>query len=588
MKKYHRLLSRQLKKIDLDHLSKDDLELLFDKVSDAYTAFDGDMAQLENTLEKSSQELFEANQQLRSNVEAVSQQLEQVAENIKEVIFEMDTHGQWTYLNHAWEKLTSTKIADSLGKPYHHSFKDHLGFPLDDFLGLNDTEIEVSNKKIEVKAEKLGIKWLDFSLKSIKSKEGTKQGFIGTIVDITRLKESELALIKAKEKETKANRAKDEFLSTMSHEIRTPLNAVIGVSNLLLLEDPKPEQMEYLTALKDSSEHLLGLVNDILDFNKIASGSIIFEQRCLSLHELIRRQQNIFQQNVKEKNLSFDVRIDALLPRLLVGDTVRISQIFTNLIGNAIKFTEMGGVFVSLDVLRQNEELCEVLFEVSDTGIGIPKRKLGAIFRSFEQADLDTTRKYGGTGLGLAICKRLLQLLDSDLKVESQLGQGSKFFFTLKFKKENRIKALKNTVPYTTIGSGLQGSRILVAEDNKVNTMVIKKFLEKWKVDFHLAPNGKIAQEMASQNRYDMILMDLQMPVMNGYEASSAIRTSKDSLNSDIPIYALSASTRMASRNDIFKYGMNGLITKPFNPEELYQTLNKILNDEGISITGKS
>ncbi|MCM4152545.1 PAS domain S-box protein [Arenibacter sp. N53] len=583
---YHRLLNRQLKKVDLDDRTRDLITPLLHQVNEAYKAFDSDLEHVENVLEKSSQELFQTNQQLKNSIESISGQLSKVAGNIKDVIFEMDLKGNWSYLNPAWQKLTGLKVMDCLGKPFHQSLKDDQGRDYTGLIDLKRPNFKTISKIF--KSQTIGghHKWLDFSLKVIKSEDGNIEGYIGAIVDISKIKETELALIEAKEKESMANKAKDEFLTTMSHEIRTPLNAVIGISHLLLLENPKKEQLENLSTLKHSSEHLLCLVNDILDFNKIASGQLELEERDFSLNQVLNGLQSIFHNTAKDKDLRLLVKTDTTLPKTFIGDSTRLSQILTNLVSNAIKFTEEGKVTVDIEALEIADEYCVLEFNISDTGIGIPVDKRDKIFLSFAQANSDTTRKYGGTGLGLAICKRLLEIMDSDLKLESEVGKGSTFSFTLKLLKSSMADYQEDVYDFEAKSihqqEHLKGARILVAEDNKVNIMVIEKFLSKWQVDFDIAENGLIAINMAMENTYDMILMDLQMPVMNGFEASKAIRESGNPLNKVMPIYALSASTGMDIKNQLGEYGIDGLICKPFNPTELFKTLTSILQQKYV------
>lgn len=583
---YHRLLKRQLKKVDLDDSSLDLIAPLLHQINEAYKAFDSDLDQVENVLEKSSQELFQTNQQLKNSVESISGQLSKVAGNIKDVIFEMDLKGNWSYLNPAWQKLTGFKVVDCLGKPFHHFLKDDKGKDYTTLIDLKKPNLKTISKSFKSQTTNGEHKWLDFSLKVIKAENGSIEGYIGTIVDITKIKETELALIEAKEKESMANKAKDDFLTTMSHEIRTPLNAVIGISHLLLLENPNKEQLENLNALKHSSEHLLCLVNDILDFNKIASGLLELEERDFSLKHLLTGLQSIFHNTAKDKDLRLLVKTDTTLPKMFIGDSTRLSQILTNLVSNAIKFTEEGKVTVDIEALEVTDDYCVLEFFITDTGIGIPEDKRDKIFLSFAQANSDTTRKYGGTGLGLAICKRLLELMDSDLKLESEVGKGSTFSFKLKLQKSTMADHQEDLYAFDVnsihLQENLKGARILVAEDNKVNIMVIEKFLSKWQVDFDIAENGLIACNMAMENNYDMILMDLQMPVMNGFEASKIIRESNNPYNKYMPIYALSASTGMDIKNQLGEYGIDGLICKPFNPTELFKTLTTILQQKYI------
>ncbi|SHF04933.1 PAS domain S-box-containing protein [Arenibacter palladensis] len=583
---YHRLLKRQLKKIDLDGDTLDLIAPLLHQVDEAYKAYDSDLQQVENVLEKSSQELFQTNQQLKNSVESISGQLSKVAGNIKDVIFEMDLNGNWSYLNPAWRKLTGYKVKDCLGKPYYQFLKDDQGNDFKNLIDLKKPNFKTISKSFKSQIITGEYKWLDFSLKVIMSEEGHIEGYIGAIVDITKIKETELALIEAKEKESMANKAKDEFLTTMSHEIRTPLNAVIGISHLLLLENPKMEQLENLSTLKHSSEHLLCLVNDILDFNKIASGQLELEERDFSLNQVLNGLRSIFHNTAKEKDIRLLIKKDTSLPKTFIGDSTRLSQILTNLVSNAIKFTEEGKVMVDIEVLKVEADFYVLEFVISDTGIGIPEDKKDKIFLSFAQANSDTTRKYGGTGLGLAICKRLLEIMDSDLELESEVGKGSTFSFKLKLQKSSMTDYQEDNNAFDARSihdqDNLKGARILVAEDNKVNIMVIEKFLSKWQVDFDIAENGLIALNKALENTYDMILMDLQMPVMNGFEASKAIRESNNPLNKVMPIYALSASTGMDIKNQLGEYGIDGLICKPFNPTELFKTLTSILQQKYI------
>ncbi len=583
---YHRLLKRQLRKIDLDDSTLDLIAPLLHQVDEAYKAYDCDLEQVENVLEKSSQELFQTNQQLKNSVESISGQLSKVAGNIKDVIFEMDLNGNWSYLNPAWRKLTGYKVKDCLGKPYYQFLKDEQGNDLKNLIDLRTPNFKTISKSFKSQIITGEHKWLDFSLKVIMSEDGNIEGYIGAIVDISKIKETELALIEAKEKESMANKAKDEFLTTMSHEIRTPLNAVIGISHLLLLENPKPEQLENLSTLKHSSEHLLCLVNDILDFNKIASGQLELEERDFSLNQVLNGLGSIFHNSAKEKDIRLLIKKDTSIPKTFIGDSTRLSQILTNLVSNAIKFTEEGKVKVDIEVLEVKEDFYFLEFVISDTGIGIPEDKKDKIFLSFAQANSDTTRKYGGTGLGLAICKRLLEIMDSDLELESEVGKGSTFSFKLKLQKSSMTDHQEDIYSFDAKSfheqDNLKGTRILVAEDNKVNIMVIEKFLSKWQVDFEIAENGLIALNKALENTYDMILMDLQMPVMNGFEASKAIRDSNNPLNKVMPIYALSASTGMDIKNQLGEYGIDGLICKPFNPTELFKTLTSILQQKYI------
>lgn len=578
----HRLLRRQLKKLSLEPDNVLDIAPLLVQIESAYKDYDNDIAHLETIIEKSSLELFETNKKLQQNVTTLTNQLNRIVSNINEIIFETDIDGNWTYLNPAWEEFTGLTVEESLGKHYSGFFgKESNESIFGDvvFKELEDKTIKRVVKYVNHNGEE---HWASVVLKVV-SNNGWYEGTIGSIVNITKLKAVENDLILARDKESKANKAKAEFLSTMSHEIRTPLNAVIGISHILLLEDHKEEQIENLNALKFSSEHLLGLINDILDFNKIESGVLELELREFSLENILQGLQKVFQQKAKEKRINFRIKKDSELPDILKGDSMRLFQILTNLVNNAVKFTEEGKVTLDIEVSSQTDDKVVILFQIIDTGIGIPVNKLDKIFESFTQANSNTTREYGGTGLGLAICKKLLEIMDSKLQVKSTEGEGSVFSFEVEFEKsEKSSDLLPNYGNRLQPFSSLKGLNVLVVEDYKMNILVIERFLKKWDVYHDIALDGAIAIEMAVKKEYDLILMDLQMPVMNGYDSSREIRQNTTVHNRTIPIFALSASVSMNVKNKITEFGMDGHISKPFNPSELYELLSSIRNKTQI------
>lgn len=391
---------------------------------------------------------------------------------------------------------------------------------------------------------------------------------------IMKAKELELELIHAKDVAEKAAMAKSQFLSVMSHEIRTPMNAVIGFTHLLLQQDPKPSQMEFLNLLKFSAENLLVLINDILDFSKIEAGKLEFENVDFNLKDLISNIRLSLLQKAQEKNIQLKLMADQDLPDAVIGDPVRLGQILTNLISNAIKFTETGRVTISATLARADKNNVIIDFEVADTGIGIPLDKQTDIFNSFTQASSDTTRKYGGTGLGLTITRRLLQLLESDIYLKSEVGKGSVFSFSLTFKSSNlKLKSNLSDNEDNYKLKSLRGTRILIAEDNQINVILAKQFMKQWQVDCDIAENGEIALLLVQTNNYDMVLMDLQMPEMDGYQTTEAIRNLPDPKYQKLPIIALTASAMLDIKDRAFTVGMNDYISKPFNPNELYKKI---------------
>jgi PAS domain S-box-containing protein len=394
----------------------------------------------------------------------------------------------------------------------------------------------------------------------------------GAIMDIDEHKRTEKELIKAKEEAEMAGLAKSQFLSTMSHEIRTPMNAVIGFTHLLLQSDPKPEQMEYLNILKFSAENLLVLINDILDFSKIEAGKIQFEDVDFNILSLLENIRSGILQKANEKGIELRLTVKKDVNLTVVGDPVRLGQVLTNLVSNAVKFTETGKVNIAATVSKSEGDNVTIDFRVEDTGIGIPADKIGNIFDSFTQATSDTTRKYGGSGLGLTITKKLLELQHSTIQVESEPGKGSVFYFSLNLKVSKKHLAERANGAIINTFS-LAGLRLLIVEDNAINVLLMKNFMKQWEIDYDVAENGLVALQKVQLQDYDLVLMDLQMPEMDGYEATAKIRELPDPKYAALPIIALTASAMMDIKHLAFTVGMNDYISKPFSPAELYSKI---------------
>ncbi len=341
---------------------------------------------------------------------------------------------------------------------------------------------------------------------------------------INKAKELETQLILSKEIAENAALTKSQFLSTMSHEIRTPMNAVIGFTYLLLQLDPRPEQEEYLRLLKFSAENLLVLINDILDFSKIEAGKIEFEEIDFLIKDLVSNIRLALLQGANEKGIQLKLLIDQDLPDTVKGDPVRLGQILTNLISNAVKFTNEGKVTIVAALQKRTKEFTIIDFEVADTGIGISPDKIENIFESFTQASANTTRKFGGTGLGLTITKKLLELMGSEIKVKSELGKGSVFYFSLRVNSSSAVVLNNKTNDPNIVQKSLKGVKILIAEDNQINVILAKQYMKLWDIECDIAENGEIALALVQTNDYDMVLMDLQMPEMDGYQTTTAIR----------------------------------------------------------------
>ncbi|QLJ56020.1 response regulator [Flavobacterium psychrophilum] len=383
--------------------------------------------------------------------------------------------------------------------------------------------------------------------------------------ELLRDKNNELEI--AKERIEKASKARAEFLSTVSHELRTPLNAINGISHILLDDNPKPRQIEYLKSLKFSGNHLLTYINEILEINRIESDNIEIENISFNLKELLNNIQNSLKEQARQNNNHFILTIDNDAPEILIGDPTKLSQIFINLISNALKFTENGNIIVNARVVNRDDTSCLVKFEVKDNGIGIPTDKQESIFESFSQGSVEINRKYGGTGLGLTIVKRLLALMNGKIEVHSQIGIGSTFTFNLSFTIGQEI--IPSTLNNLIDEKIFINKNVLLVEDNKINQMITRKFLEKKKIRCQICETGEDAIIKMQTNNYDLVLMDVHLPGINGTIATAEIRK----FNTTTPIIALTAISLNENREILLSYGMNDVITKPFNPDNFYKVI---------------
>lgn len=405
-------------------------------------------------------------------------------------------------------------------------------------------------------------------------------GFLFMFTTISNLRQrskiiSELET--AKNDSEKAALLKDQFVSNISHEIRTPLNSIIGFTNLLNATKLNDEQGDFVITIKNASENLLRIVNDILDFSKIEAGMMQIHRHPFSLREQLKNIEKLFDQTNTNTDLSVEYIIGKSVPDVYIGDSVRLNQILLNLISNAIKFTEKGNVTVTIDQAETIDDKITLRFKIKDTGIGIPSDKIDKIFDRFEQVNSDSTRKTEGTGLGLSIAKSLIELEGGMIDVTSTVGEGTEFTFTVVYgvpqtKGMYGQDAAADQV-HTAAFLPLQGN-ILLVEDNPLNQKLVSHLLKKWHVDFDVADNGLQACNMLKDKIYSLILMDIQMPEMDGYAATNFIRTQ---MSIDTPIVALTAHSSDKERKDFIKLGMNGYIIKPFQERELYNVISKYL-----------
>ncbi len=491
-----------------------------------------------------------------------------VVQDGSDIIFIVDYHGNILYHNNSVKEILGYRASSLVGKNFFTFIPPQL---LSNFTAeIKKSTKKRFNKSIEFQfmAKDKTYKYLEFNSVNLKQQEGI-EGLILDCRDISQRKKDAEELMRAQ-------KAKEQFLANISHEIRTPINGIAGMASLLSQNPSKEEQRTYLNAIKSAADNLKVIINDILDLASIESGKLQLEKIGFNLNDLLHSLIDAYGVQASEKGVKLSYKLAEDANKVFIGDPVRLNQILINLISNAIKFTHAGSIHVSVKTDRIKEGTYRLRFDITDTGIGIPKSKLQTIFESFSQADASVTRKYGGTGLGLTIVKQLIELQKGTIKVVSEEGNGSTFTFTISYQL-GKTEFFDETKLYKPKqNTQLKNASVLLVEDNDINRLYAGSILKMWGCHFETAENGVVALEKVRNNSFDVILMDIQMPVMDGFETTKAIRQG-DPKKKSVPIIALTANATQKDFEKCIAAGMNDCITKPFTQDDLLKTLTKYL-----------
>lgn len=547
--------------------------------------------QAEKLLEGKALDLFQANENLKKLNESLERQIHERTdalryseEKYRGIIENMDLG------------LIEVDNADIIRKAYKR-FCDLTGYEESELIGQKAADIllpdedfrrviaEQNNNRLDgetgvyevpLKKKNGEIIWVIVSGAPIIESTGKVTGSVGIHLDITERKRTQEALEEARQVAEDARRAEKRFLANMSHEIRTPINAIIGMTHLLYDTNPNKKQVEYLSAINYSADLLLNLVSDVLDISKIEAGEMKLSEQTFSLKDLINSTLQTFRLRLQGKDVKLVFDFDDEIVNDVIGDSTFLTQILMNLLSNAVKFTEKGEIGVQVSLLCRLGDFLMTEVKVFDTGIGISPTSLGRIFDSFKQADQDVKVKYGGTGLGLAIVKQLVNLHGGEISAESTLHEGTTFTFTLPLKdSKQQTKKLHSLT--ADISEDWKNYHVLVVEDNLINQKYVEGLLLKWQMSYKIANQGFEALDFLQKEEFDIILMDIRMPEMDGYETTIAIRKLEGNANQHIPIVALTASAMSDEIDYAFEIGMNSYLTKPFTPDQLREILEQKL-----------
>ncbi|HHH49904.1 MAG TPA: response regulator, partial [Saprospiraceae bacterium] len=491
----------------------------------------------------------------------------------KDAIFICTLDGKFIDFNRATLDLFGYTKEELLLKDandfYESDAKENFLEKLEERKAVTDFEIEIEQKSGITK----------YCLINANLIESEGQLIYNAIVrDITEQKQTD-ELRKARDLARQSAQMKEQFIASISHEMRTPMNAILGMSNLVIQTDLNTEQHDYISSIKQSSEILLGIINDILEISTIQTGKIKFENKDFDLNQLLKNLMNVMRYKVKEKSLQFELIKADNVPRYIKGDKLRLNQVLYNLVGNAIKFTDSGYVKIFVENLSESTGSVMIKFTVADSGIGIPADRIDAVFETFTRVRTKD-RIYEGTGLGLSIAKNLVEQQGGKIGLESTLGLGSKFFFDMIFETGEEVSESTPDAPEEIIAlENNRGLRLLLVEDHKMNQLVARKTLEKhWdNIDITIADNGQIAIEILKEKKFDIILMDIQMPIMDGYETTKYIRNKMPAEVAQLPILAMTAHAHVSKDEKYKEYGMDDFVLKPFDPKQLFQKIAKYI-----------
>ncbi len=619
-KNYHRLLERQLKKFlpgypEVPEQFRDVLSA----VSNSYEHTDNDRVLMETAMRESSDELEAKKEALKALLTRQSHVLESLKEAASALFPDRPSLENEDLLQLAdvvQEEIQKRHIAESrkaqsdqrlidiieslnLGMARYdlagrvtraeHRFAEIFGRSSDEMVGMRATDFPAVDMKTEESTNARPIQfylentvfespfkdamnevsWLLCTTAPLYGDAGEVEGGVIVVFDISARKKLEQEMREAKKAAEAGLELRKTILANVSHELRTPVNGIVGMSALLSATNLDDEQREYLKTMRFSSDGLLVLIDDLLNVSRIEAGKVELEAFEFSVRDNFSELSKLLQVRAHEKGLSFESKIDDSIQPYLIGDVHRLNQVLTNLIGNAIKFTPQGSVQLEINHVGTTDDAQDIEFSVTDTGIGISEERQSAVFLAFAQEDNSTTRKYGGTGLGLSISKRIVELMGSELVLRSEKNVGTTFSFTLRLKKggiqATELKAFK---------PDLEGSRILLVEDNQVNQFLANALLKSWNAIVDISEDGQDAVNRMRGKSYHLVLMDLQMPVMDGFEATTCIR---EELQSEVPIIGLSANALNGERERSLERGMNDYVSKPFQPEMLYKKIHALI-----------